>query len=73
MWLELLDAKFSHPSRPVGQLEFDQLLGHCRDLTDTPCNMFAAVLIAAYPDAKAVLIRRPFEGCHRSFQVVIDS
>jgi hypothetical protein len=35
--------------------------------------MFAAVLIAAYPDAKAVLVRRPFEACHRSFQVVIDS
>jgi hypothetical protein len=56
MWLELLDAKFSHPCRPVGWLEYDQLLGHHRALINMPCNMFATALIAAYPDTKAVLI-----------------
>lgn len=72
MWLELLDAKLSHPDRPVGRLEYDQLLGHCRTLTDIPCNMFAAALISAYSDAKDVFVHLPFEAWYRSFQVVID-
>jgi Sulfotransferase domain len=62
MWLELFDAKFSFPSRPVSRLEYSQLLGHCCALTDMPCDMFAAPPIAAYPDAKAVLVQRPFEA-----------
>jgi hypothetical protein len=72
MWLELLDAKFSHPSRPVSRLEFGQLLGQCRAATNAPCNMFTTELMAVYPDAKVVLIQRPFEALCRSFQVVID-
>lgn len=77
MWLELLDAKYSDTParrrRPVGRAGFDQLLGHRRAVTDAPCNMFAAELIAAYPDAKVVLVKRPFESWYRSFQVVVDT
>jgi hypothetical protein len=62
MWLELLDAKFGRPSTPISRLEFDQLLGHCRAVADTPCNMFAAELMTVYPDAKVVLVQRPFEA-----------
>jgi hypothetical protein len=47
---------------PVGRPEYDQLLDHCRTLTDMLCNTFAAALIVAYPDAKAVLVQQPFEA-----------
>jgi Sulfotransferase domain len=72
MWLELLDAKFSHPSRPVGRLEYDQLFSHCHALTDMPCNMFAAALIYAYSDAKDMLVRLPFQACYCPFRVLTD-
>jgi hypothetical protein len=34
--------------------------------------MFAAALIAAYPNVKAVLVQQPFKACYRSFWVVTD-
>lgn len=47
--------------------EFDELLGHSVAVTDAAANVFAADMIAAYPDAKVVLnMRRDTEAWHRS-------
>lgn len=38
--------------------DFDEVLGHCTAVTDAAASVFAAELIAAYPDAKVVLNHR---------------
>ena len=72
MWLEALDAKYSNKGRSFGRREYDQLLGHCSAVTDTPCIIFYAELMDAYPEAQVILVKRQFESWYRSFQVVID-
>ncbi|KAJ7157120.1 hypothetical protein C8R46DRAFT_1225731 [Mycena filopes] len=54
MWVKAFEAKFENKGT-FGRDEWDQLLGHCMAVTDTPCNVFAEELLAAYPDAKVVL------------------
>jgi hypothetical protein len=38
--------------------DFDALLGHCVAVTDAAASVFAAEMVAAYPEAKVVLNRR---------------
>jgi hypothetical protein len=71
-WPDLLDAKFGTSGQLPGRLEFDHLLGRFQAVTDAPCNIVYAKLIAAHPDAKVILVKRPFEAWFTSFQVVID-
>lgn len=76
MWAEGLRAKFfpgQSAIKPFGRREFDQLLGRHAALTDMPANGFAAELIAAYPDAKVVLVERDFDSWFRSFDAGIIS
>lgn len=54
IWVEAFEAKFEGKGA-FERKDWDQLLGHCMALTDTPCNVFAPDLLAAYPDAKVVL------------------
>lgn len=68
-WREGIEAKYSaSPSRPpFGRAEFDQLLGHCAACCDYPSNVFGPELVAAYPDAKVVLVERDADAWFRSF------
>ena len=47
----------------VSRDDFDEILGHCMAVTDAPGSVFAAELIAAYPEAKVVLnVRRDLDA-----------
>jgi hypothetical protein len=46
--------------------EFDRLLGHLVAVADAAASCFAAELIAAYPDAKAILNVRDLDYKHAS-------
>lgn len=81
MWLEAHRAKYhSHnavpPGDPFWRQHFDQLLGHCGAVTDAPCTTFAAEMLAAYPDAKVLMVTRPSGGLETerwfvSFSVIL--
>jgi hypothetical protein len=58
MWIDAFQAKFHGKGKPFGREEFDQLLGHCMAVTDTPCFVFDEELLEAYPDAKVILTVR---------------
>ncbi|KAJ7767687.1 P-loop containing nucleoside triphosphate hydrolase protein [Mycena metata] len=67
MWTEAINAKFFGRGRPYGKEEWDQLLGHCQAVTDSPGIMFAEELLAAYPDAKVILTNRNPDRWWKSF------
>ncbi|KAL0936128.1 nad dependent epimerase [Colletotrichum truncatum] len=73
MWQEAVDRKFfgAQPNgntKPVGREEFDQLLHSFGAVSsDTPAVAFAEELIAAYPEAKVVLVERDTESWYKSF------
>ncbi|AEO71876.1 uncharacterized protein THITE_2148457 [Thermothielavioides terrestris NRRL 8126] len=49
--------------------DFDELLGHCVAVTDAAASVFAAEMIAAYPEAKVVLnMRRDLDAWERSLR-----
>ncbi|KAK4561647.1 hypothetical protein LTR86_004326 [Recurvomyces mirabilis] len=55
MWIEALEAKFKSKGKPFSRAEWDQLLGHCQAITDTPCIILYKELLEAYPNAKVIL------------------
>ncbi|KAI8267477.1 hypothetical protein K4K58_007893 [Colletotrichum sp. SAR11_239] len=68
MWQEAVDRKFFGAGEPVGRDEFDQLLhSYGAVSSDTPAVAFAEELIAAYPEAKVVLVEREVESWHKSY------
>ncbi|KAF4932283.1 hypothetical protein CGCF245_v010780 [Colletotrichum fructicola] len=68
MWQEAVDRKFFGAGAPVGRDEFDQLLhSYGAVSSDTPAVAFAEELIAAYPEAKVVLVEREVESWHKSY------
>lgn len=72
MWREALEAKFEH-GKPFGRAEFDNLLGYWGATTDQPVSFMADDILAAYPDAKVILIERDVERWYKSFSdAVID-
>ena len=71
MWIPLLKAKYSGKSETMDwRAEFDKLLGHCQAVSDTPAIFFAPELIAAYPDAKVILVERDIEAWCKSMEIV---
>ncbi|KAF8170845.1 hypothetical protein K438DRAFT_2024198 [Mycena galopus ATCC 62051] len=46
MWAEAINAKFFGRRKPYGKEEWDQLLGHCQAVTDSPGMMFTEELLA---------------------------
>ncbi|KAJ6595787.1 P-loop containing nucleoside triphosphate hydrolase protein [Mycena vulgaris] len=71
MWIAALKAKFYGEGTPFGREEWDQLLGDCQAVTDQPHILFAAELIAAYPDAKVVLTTRDVESWWASYEATV--
>jgi len=72
MWSEAFDAKYFHkPNAPVLDRSFwDKLLGHVSATTDMPCMCFFEELLAAYPDAKCILVEREVEAWYKSWHDV---
>ncbi|KAH8647068.1 P-loop containing nucleoside triphosphate hydrolase protein [Tricladium varicosporioides] len=70
LWSELLDAKYFSNSvtpRKLSRSDFDSLLGHYSGASDVPCIAFTPELIAAYPEAKVILVDRDIEKWYNSF------
>jgi hypothetical protein len=66
-----LEAKFRPETarcKPFGRAEFDHMLGEYRATTDTPFCHFGRELMAAYPDAKVILVERDIDSWHKSFK-----
>jgi hypothetical protein len=76
MWDEAMDAKFRNSKntglKPYTRHEFDQLLGHCGAVNDTPCCLFWRELMDVYPDAKVVLVEREEEKWLASIRVLME-
>lgn len=72
IWRELFDAKFEGKGALTKQ-QFDGLLGHCGAVTDMPCHLFAAELLAFYPDAKVVLVERDIDSWYKSWSRFLDN
>ncbi|OTB04865.1 hypothetical protein M426DRAFT_73217 [Hypoxylon sp. CI-4A] len=66
-WLGPLDGETG-----ITAADFDALLGHSVAVTDTAASVFAAELVAAYPDAKVVLnYREDLDKWHGSITSTI--
>jgi hypothetical protein len=70
MWADALESKFDpkkQNSLALDRKTFDMLLGHVGACTDQPAAVFAKELVAAYPDAKVVLVERDVDKWYESF------
>lgn len=71
-WSTLTERRYGNASGPIGQDEFDRILGDCGAVTDFPCYAFWSELMDAYPEAKVVLVERDnLDAWYRSFDQVI--
>ncbi|KAL8889808.1 MAG: hypothetical protein Q9192_005964 [Flavoplaca navasiana] len=66
-WSAALDAKFFSKGAPFTLTQWDQLLSDYAAVTDVPATPFAEDLIAAYPDAKVILMERDIDAWFTSF------
>ncbi|KAI0123376.1 P-loop containing nucleoside triphosphate hydrolase protein [Xylariales sp. AK1849] len=67
---EGLKAKFTPEKaccKPFGREEFDQLIGEYRAVTDGPFCHFGPELMAAYPQAKVILVERDIDSWFTSY------
>ena len=75
MWNSAFRAKFesSDPSSPppFTRIEWDQLLGHCMAITDSPSVFFHLELMSAYPNAKILLTTRDVDEYYKSFMATL--
>lgn len=71
LWMDAVNAKFSGQGKPYGRAEFDVLLGNCAAVTDLPCAVFWEELMAAYPEAKIILVERDIEDWYKSFSATV--
>ncbi|KAK5120464.1 hypothetical protein LTR85_006119 [Meristemomyces frigidus] len=55
-----------------GKQEWDQLLGHCRAVSELPCVLFSQELIEMYPEAKVVMTSPP-KGFDRWYQSCLNT
>jgi hypothetical protein len=70
MWADALESKFdANKQNPLAldRKTFDMLLGHVGACTDQPAAVFAKELVAAYPEAKVVLVERDLDRWYDSF------
>ena len=67
MWISAFDAKFAGEGEPFARAQWDQLLAEYGAVTDVPALAFSEDLVAAYPEAKVVLMERNIESWYTSF------
>ncbi|KAK2591935.1 hypothetical protein QQS21_010377 [Conoideocrella luteorostrata] len=76
-WVRLSRKKWFGANNGESDLtakDFDEVMGHAVAVTDAAASVFAADLIAAYPDAKVVLNTRPdLDAWHESVNKTIVS
>lgn len=69
------DATFpnlkSYTGRPFTRADWDYLMRHYDAITDLG-SFFAVSLLAAYPDAKVILVERDIERWHKSVSVLFE-
>ncbi|KAF4454271.1 hypothetical protein F53441_3272 [Fusarium austroafricanum] len=69
-WVQLCRKKWFGPmdgNTTITKEDFDEVIGHSVAVTDAAASVFAAELIAAYPDAKVVLnTRKDLDAWHAS-------
>ncbi|KAH8647150.1 hypothetical protein BX600DRAFT_518435 [Xylariales sp. PMI_506] len=75
-WYQLCKRKYDdHPTGAAARFtaaDFDPIIGHCTAIADLPAAVFAAELIAAYPDAQVILNKRDdLDAWYRSFDSTI--
>ena len=69
-----MDAKYFNRGPLFKRTEWDQLLGSYSAVSaDPPAVAFAEDLVAAYPEAKVILVEREIESWYRSFDENIIS
>ena len=74
IWNPLLRAKFIDRRSDLNwRVEFDQVLGDCGALTDLPAYYFCEELIAAYPEAKVLIVERDVNAWMRSYDPLFKS
>ncbi|MCJ1336348.1 hypothetical protein MMC09_001624 [Bachmanniomyces sp. S44760] len=75
MWNEAMDAKYLGHGPRFTRTNWDQLLGNYSAVSaDPPAVAFAEDLVAAYPEAKVILVEREIESWYRSFDTnIIDA
>lgn len=67
-----MDAKYLGQGPRFTRTDWDQLLGSYSAVSaDPPAIAFAEDLVAAYPDAKVILVEREIESWYRSFDTNI--
>ena len=71
MWSEALDAKFKGKGKRFTREQWDQLLGDYDAVADVPAICFSEDLIAAYPEAKVVLVERDEDKWFQSFDSTV--
>ncbi|KAL8724932.1 MAG: hypothetical protein Q9181_006614 [Wetmoreana brouardii] len=73
LWLRAFDAKYrGKGGPPFARPQWDQLLAEYGAVTDVPALAFWQDLVAAYPEAKVVLMQRDdVEAWYRSFDDAI--
>lgn len=72
MWQEAFERKYYGTGAPFGRAEFDQLLHSFGAVSsDTPAIAFAEDLVAAYPEAKVVLVERDIDSWYQSYMNTI--
>ena len=67
MWISAFDAKFAGKGEPFARAQWDQLLAEYGAVTDVPALAFSEDLVAAYSEAKVVLMERNIESWYTSF------
>ena len=67
MWISAFDAKFASKGDLFTRAQWDQLLAEYGAVTDVPALAFSEDLVAAYPEAKVVLMERNIESWYTSF------
>jgi len=68
MWNAAMDAKYLGQGTRFTRTDWDQLLGSYSAVSaDPPAVAFAEDLVAAYPEAKVILVEREIESWYRSF------
>lgn len=68
-YMQAFEAKYYQGSSDIDSSAFwNGFLGDKAAVTDTPANAFGPELIAAYPDAKVLLVEREIEAWYASFE-----
>lgn len=74
LWIEALESKFDPNKRnrmALDRQDFDSLLGHVGACTDQPAAVMTEELLAAYPEAKVVLVERDIDKWFESFNKTV--